>query len=210
MSQMVLTVLSFKGGVGKTTTAVHLAAALSFTGRTLLVDGDPNRSATRWAGRGQSGSFPFTLVDVRESQRELHKFQNIVFDTEAHPSNDDIYRLGRSGKLVIPTFPDAISLDATMLMCESLRKLSLPNWQVLLTAVPSVGSAGADARAVLHSSGVPVLRRQVPRLAAFSKAHLAGVLVQDVRDPRASIAWDAYRAVAMELVRPARPTKAIA
>ena len=42
---MIITVASFKGGVGKTTTAVHLAAFLNESSPALLIDGDPNRSA---------------------------------------------------------------------------------------------------------------------------------------------------------------------
>ena len=38
-----------KGGVGKTTTAVHLAAMLSRQGNTLLIDGDHQASAASWA-----------------------------------------------------------------------------------------------------------------------------------------------------------------
>ena len=48
---MIVTVASFKGGQAKTTSAVHLAAFLQEDKPTLLVDGDPNRSATGWARR---------------------------------------------------------------------------------------------------------------------------------------------------------------
>jgi cellulose biosynthesis protein BcsQ len=48
---MILTIASFKGGVGKTTTAVNLAAYLNEKQPTLLIDGDPNHRAGR-AGRG--------------------------------------------------------------------------------------------------------------------------------------------------------------
>jgi chromosome partitioning protein len=48
---MRIAVVNLEGGVGKTTTAVHLAAALADQGRTLLVDADEHRSALSWAER---------------------------------------------------------------------------------------------------------------------------------------------------------------
>ena len=44
---MIITVTSYKGGVGKTTTAIHLAAYLQTLAPTLLVDGDHGRIETR-------------------------------------------------------------------------------------------------------------------------------------------------------------------
>jgi chromosome partitioning protein len=60
--QMIFTVTSYKGGVGKTTTAIHLAAYLSRKAPTLLVDGDAIRSATKWRERGGNEGLPFKVV----------------------------------------------------------------------------------------------------------------------------------------------------
>ena len=46
---MIVTVASYKGGVGKTTTALHLAAYLNTLAPTLLLDGDPTKNAMHCA-----------------------------------------------------------------------------------------------------------------------------------------------------------------
>src|SRR5512135_2060848 len=45
---MRISVVNVKGGVGKTTTAVYLAALLADTGPVLLVDADPQATAAEW------------------------------------------------------------------------------------------------------------------------------------------------------------------
>jgi nitrogenase subunit NifH len=77
---MLVTCASAKGGVGKTTSAVHIAALLAQNDRTLLIDGNPNHSALKWAKRGE---LPFQVVDLMAASRHTRNYEHIVFDTSA-------------------------------------------------------------------------------------------------------------------------------
>ncbi|HEY9768483.1 MAG TPA: hypothetical protein V6C71_08210 [Coleofasciculaceae cyanobacterium] len=63
---------------------------ISQLGQTLLVDGDPNRSATGWSKRG---AFPFKVVDLRQAALYSPKYEHIVIDTAARPDENDITSL---------------------------------------------------------------------------------------------------------------------
>ncbi len=197
---MIVTVASYKGGVGKTTTAVHLAEFLQREADTLLIDGDPNRSATGWARRGR---LPFRVVDERQAARFARDYRHVVIDTQARPSRDDLEALAEGcDVLVIPTSPDALALDALNLTVGELRAIGVDRFRILLTMIPPRPSRdGDDARAMLAEAGLPVMSAGVRRLVAFQKAALAGVAVCDVADPRARTGWDDYVAVGEELAR---------
>jgi len=57
MANRIIAVINQKGGTGKTTLALNLAAGLSKRGSVHLVDADPQRSITQWVrmGGGSSG-----------------------------------------------------------------------------------------------------------------------------------------------------------
>lgn len=200
LGPVIVTIASFKGGVGKTTTAVHLAAYLSENAPTLLIDGDPNRSATGWTKRGE---LPFKVVDERQAARFARDFEHILIDTKARPEEEDLRSLADGcDLLVIPTTPDALSLDALMLTVDVLQKLGADRYRILLTIIPPRPSRdGDEARSMLQKRGLPLFKTEIPRLVAYQKAALSGVPVYKVHDPRAGQAWENYKQVGKELLR---------
>ena len=197
---MIVTVASYKGGVGKTTTAVHLAAYLQTLAPTLLLDGDDTRNATAWSQRGNG--FPFKVADEVQAARYARDFTHTVIDTGQRPKQVDLRALSEGcDLLVIPAVPASLDTDGLVITLQALQEIGSANYRVLLTKVPPPPEPeGPQLRADLTAQGIPLFAGDIPRLKAFEKAAAVGVAVSDVKGVSAKRAWKAYQDAGKELM----------
>ncbi len=106
-----------KGGVGKSTAAVILATQLTESGATVtIIDADPNKPVSRWAGRpGMPRNL--TLVDnvteqtiIRAIDGAARRTAFVIVDLEGTASMMVVYAISRADLVIIPT--SASLLDA--------------------------------------------------------------------------------------------------
>ncbi len=196
---MILTVASFKGGVGKTTTAIHLAAYFSRSAPTVLVDGDPNKNSAKWAGRGTP---PFRVVPEEETAIAARRHEHVIIDTKARPDTEHLQALARGcDLLILPCTPSSYSMDALIATIKELHALGAERYRILLTIVPPRPMTdGERARAMIVKAGLPLFTSEIRRTVAFERSALEGVTVDQVKsNDTAGLAWRDYERVAEEV-----------
>jgi chromosome partitioning protein len=202
MAQTVISLTSFKGGVGKSTLAVNLAGALALNASTLLIDEDPLRSCHQWAS--QNGRLPMPVLLPEEVEGSvLSASRYLLVDTEGRPKLEDLSDLiSSSAWTLIPCGTSGLEIDGTLRLIEALRSVDteLEKVKVVITKAPPVGTVGQQARDALRKAEIPVANSVVRSYVAHQKAAELGVLVKDVPDPRASQAWADVLELAMEIV----------
>lgn len=165
---MKLTVANLKGGAGKTTTAVYLAHALSASGRTLLIDADPQGSALSWSETAGNFPLPVVAAPVKDLNRRVPQladgYAHVVIDTP--PGELAITRSAMlaADTVLIPIPPSLMDLDRlrpTLEVLADLEGLHEPQVLCLLTRVRRGTRSSRAAREVLVELGLNVLDAEI-------------------------------------------------
>ena len=189
----VIGLLSRKGGVGKTTLAVHLAVLAQQGGlRTLLIDLDPQRSAAGW-WRAREAETP-ALVETAPAElrgildaARADGVDLVVVDTRPSAEADVAHVAALADLVLIPTRPAIFDLRAILGTLDVVKGAARRSLLVLNACPPSRGvgeaSVVTDARRALTAFGVPVAAVAITSRAAFAAAPVSGMTASET-DPQ--------------------------
>jgi chromosome partitioning protein len=142
------------------------------------------------------------VVDINQSLKIGRDYEHVVFDTKARPDREELKTLSEGCDLmVVPTTPDAMSIEALMGTVEMLRAIGAGQFKIVLTIIPPYPQRdGEDARAMLNANGYPLFASGIREAKAFKTAALRGQVVNQLKEPRAAACWEDYARVGAELI----------
>ncbi|EFK08905.1 CobQ/CobB/MinD/ParA nucleotide binding domain protein [delta proteobacterium NaphS2] len=180
---MIISLVNQKGGVGKTTIAVNLAAALSEKGYSvILVDADPQGSVLQWQSILNNHPFDVkhcpsaALLGDRKSLAK--KTHHVIID--APPAIGEITQaaLGISDLAIVPIAPsplDIWSSKETISLFPETRKRNRRLEAKLLICRKIVGTrVGKQAREALETYGMALFESEICQRVAFVEAMISG------------------------------------
>ena len=184
---MIISFLNQKGGVGKTTLAIHIADSLSRKDKkVLLVDADPQASALDWAENSDNGN-RFSVVGLpkktlRSELRNIEAdYDYIVVDGPPRVHEIAMAAIAASDLIVIPVQPspfdvwslkDIVDLvNEVKTINEHLKTVLVINRKIVNTAI------GRDVVSALADYNFPILTTAICQRVAYAESIALGQTV---------------------------------
>lgn len=176
----VISFISPKGGVGKTTAATLMATQLARKARVIVIDADPNRPILAWS---QLADCPANITIVSDANQEniLDKIEEaaaeapfVVVDCEGTASLTVAYAIGASDLVVVPTQGsqlDAKQAAKALSLIKNTERQSrrpIPHAVLLTRTNPVIKPRTLSAiHEQLHSHGIKLFNTQLNEREAF-------------------------------------------
>lgn len=183
----IIALANLKGGCGKTTLAVNLAGA--FAPGSVLVDADPQGTATAWA---EGGGLPFEVVTLREGGDVQAALLNtiaaqsapvVIVDLPPMLGDATAAAFAVADLAVIPSGASGMDLTATSRVVSLLHQAreargdGKPAAVMVPNRVDNRTAAGAEISGALHGYGepvAPVVSQRVAHVDAFGSGQWIG------------------------------------
>lgn len=222
MTAKIIAVANQKGGSGKTTLAMHLAGSLARRGgRVLVVDADPQGTATRWAATApDERPFPAVVMGLSAARGKVHREVQKLIGDYAHilidcpPAADS--PVPQSALLiadlalvpVVPSPPDLWAAVGIRQVIENAGDINdgLQSRLVMNMCLPQTAIA-RDAMEILPEFGIGVCRATIKLRTAYRQAALDGQTVHD-GGSRAAAAVEEVEALTAEVLDLLQPRTA--
>lgn len=183
-----IAIISQKGGAGKTTLALHLAAAAEAANQVaLIIDTDPQATAAQWA-EWRNGRSPEVIDSAPPriaAKIALAKQQGatfIVVDTPPHADSAASKAVEAADLVLIPCRPSAFDLAAIKTTARLVNMLGKTAFVVFTAGPPNAPRMYEEAAELVETFGVKACPYVLTERAAYRHASAAGQTVLET-DP---------------------------
>jgi chromosome partitioning protein len=171
-----IAIISQKGGAGKTTLALHLAAAAQDAGSvSLIIDTDPQATASQWAAWRQDA--PPEVIDSPPPRLAAKVAQAKA--QGAHADSAARAAVEIADLVLIPCRPSAFDLSAIQTTAKLVQLLRKPAFVVFTAGSPNAPRMYAEASELVNSYGTPPCPVILPDRAAYRHASAEGRTVME-------------------------------